>query len=137
MLSRRGFVNCVLCAISAGFAATEVSAQSAPAATSGVTRKILSTTELPGGQFVAVQVSAEIAPGATVARHTHPGVESAFILEGEGELLIDGRANQALKANDSFQVPPATPHSLKNSGQPMKLAITYTVEKDKPLASPA
>ena len=137
MLSRRGFVSCALCAIGTGFFASDAAAQTAPAATSGVTRKVLSTTELPDGKFVAIQVSAEIAPGATVARHTHPGIESAFVLDGEGELLVDGRPAQALRASDSFQIPVATPHSLRNADKPMRLAITYTVEKDKPLASPA
>ena len=66
MLSRRLFVNCAICAITPGFAATAVQAQGQPAATSGVTRKILSTTELADGKHVTVQVAAEIAPGATV-----------------------------------------------------------------------
>jgi quercetin dioxygenase-like cupin family protein len=137
MLSRRLFVNCALCAIAPGFAATAVQAQGQPAQTSGVTRKILSTTELPDGKYVTVQVSAEITAGATVARHTHPGIESAFVLDGEGELMIDGTPNAMLKAGDAFQVPPSAPHSLKNGSKPMKLSIVYTVEKGKPLATPA
>ena len=52
-------------------------------------------------------------------------------------MLIDGKPDQALKAGGHFQVPPATPHSLKNGSGAMRLAITYTVEKGKPLASPA
>ena len=137
MLSRRVFVNCALCAITPGFAATAVQAQGQPAQTGGVTRKILATTELPDGKYVTIQVAAEITAGAIVARHTHPGIESAFVMDGEGELIIDGKANAMLKAGDNFQVPPSAPHSLKNGGRPMKLSIVYTVEKDKPLASPA
>lgn len=144
MLSRRGFVNCALCAIAAaGYAATAVEAVAQQAgaqpsgATAGVTRKVLSTEELPGGQYVVVQVAAEIAPGAVVARHTHPGIESAVILEGEGELMIDGHPNRMLKAGDSFQVPAVTPHGLKNGTGTMRIAGTYSVEKGKPLASPA
>lgn len=43
-----------------------------------------------------------------------------------------------LKASDGFQVPPNTPHARgKPSDKKAKLAITYVVEKGKPLASPA
>ncbi|MGU3667568.1 cupin domain-containing protein [Methylobacterium sp. A49B] len=138
MLTRRGFVDCALCAVLTGFTATAVEAQPQPSAqTSGVTRTILSTEELPGGQYVVVQVAAEIAPGATVARHTHPGIESSVILAGEAELFVDGQPNRTLRAGDSFQVPAVTPHSLRNGSGATRVAGTYTVEKGKPLASPA
>lgn len=140
MLTRRGFVNCALCAaVAGGFAAVAVEAQAQQPAgqTSGVTRKILSIEALPGGQYVVVQVAAEIAPGATVARHTHPGIESSVILAGEAELLVDGQPNRTLRAGDSFQIPAVTPHSLRNGSGATRVAGTYTVEKDKPLASPA
>ncbi|MCJ2071279.1 cupin domain-containing protein [Methylobacterium sp. J-030] len=138
MLTRRGFVNCALCTAAGGFAAVAAGAQAQPAGqTSGVTRRILSTEELPGGRYVVVQVAAEIAPGATVARHTHPGIESSVILAGEAELLVDGQPNRTLRAGDSFQVPAVTPHSLRNGSGATRVAGTYTVEKDKPLASPA
>lgn len=105
--------------------------------TSGVTRTILSTTDVPDSRYIVVQVTAEVAAGATVARHTHPGIEAAYVLDGEGEVFIDGQPTQALKANASFHVPPVVPHSLHNSGsRPMRLTSTYTVEKGKPLASP-
>jgi quercetin dioxygenase-like cupin family protein len=138
MLTRRGFVDCAICAIATGFAATAVEAQAQPAGqTSGVTRRILSTEELPGGQYVVVQVAAEIAPGATVARHTHPGIESSVILDGEAELFVDGQPNRKLRAGDSFQIPAVTPHSLRNGSGATRVSGTYTVEKGKPLASPA
>ena len=39
---------------------------------------------------------------------------------------------------DGFQVPPETPHAGgKNGDKTTKIAITYVVEKGKPLASPA
>ncbi len=80
--------------------------------TSGVTRTILSTTDVPDSRYIVVQVTAEVAAGATVARHTHPGIEAAYVLDGEGEVFIDGQPTQALKANASFHVPhrgPAQP----------------------------
>jgi quercetin dioxygenase-like cupin family protein len=85
MLTRRGFAgfaSCALCAVT-GFIATEASAQGAPpAGTPGVTRKILSKTDGPAAGYETVLVEAEIEAGVAVGRHTHPGVESAYVLEG-------------------------------------------------------
>ena len=141
MLTRRGFgtaASCALCGI-AEFVAAEVSAQgAAPAATAGVTRKILSQTDGPIPGYVTVLVEATIEAGVSVARHTHPGVESAFVLEGGFELPIQGQPTRVLKAGDGFQIPPETPHAGGKPGEAKsRILITYVVEKGKPLASPA
>jgi quercetin dioxygenase-like cupin family protein len=104
---------------------------------SGLTRKVLSERDVPNSNYKAVQVAAEIAAGFVVARHTHPGIESAYVLEGEAELSVDGQPDRKIQANDAFQIPPNRPHGVRNGGKATKLAITYVVEKDKPLASPA
>ena len=44
---------------------------------------------VPGREAVIAQV--EIAPGGRAGRHTHPGDEISYVIEGEGELLIDGQ----------------------------------------------
>src|ERR1044071_7784690 len=110
MLSRRGFASCALCAIT-GFIATEASAQGTPpAASGGVTRKIISKSDGPAGYEILL-VEAEIEAGVAVGRHTHPGIESAFVLEGGFELPIEGQPTRMLKAGDSVQAPPNTPHA--------------------------
>jgi quercetin dioxygenase-like cupin family protein len=87
---------------------------------------------------VTVLVEATIEAGVSVARHTHPGVESAFVLEGGFELPIQGQPTRALKAGDGFQIPPETPHAGGKPGEAKsRILITYVVEKGKPLASPA
>jgi quercetin dioxygenase-like cupin family protein len=53
------------------------------------------------------------------------------------ELSVDGQGTRTFKVGDGFQVPPQTPHSGKAGDKPTTLAITYVVEKGKPLASPA
>jgi len=140
MLTRRSFSACALCAVG-GFAATEVKAQQAGqqvtgTQTSGVTRTILSQMDVPDSKFVMVIGIAEISAGATVARHTHPGIESGYIMEGEGKLMIDGGQEIALRPGGHFQVPPGAPHSAQFS-KAAKISLSYTVEKGKPLASPA
>jgi quercetin dioxygenase-like cupin family protein len=141
MLTRRGFAgfaSCALCALT-GFAATDASAQSSPpAATPGVTRKILSQTDGPVPGYVTINVEAEIEAGVTVARHTHPGIESAYILEGGLELPIEGQPTRMMKPGDGFVIPAGTPHAGgKNGDKKTRIASTYVVEKGKPLASPA
>jgi quercetin dioxygenase-like cupin family protein len=141
MLTRRGFAgfaSCALCGI-AEFAAAEASAQGAPpAATTGVTRKILSQTDGPMPGYTTVLVEATIEAGVTVGRHTHPGIESAYVLEGGFELPVQGQPTKTIKAGDAFQIPPETPHAGGAPGSAKsRILITYVVEKGKPLASPA
>jgi quercetin dioxygenase-like cupin family protein len=141
MLTRRGFAavaSCAICGIT-DFVATEVLAEAAPPATTpGVTRKILSQMDGPAPGYMTLLVEATIEQGATVARHTHPGIESAYVLEGAFELPVQGQPTRAIKRGDGFQIPPETPHA---GGRPFDaksiILITYVVEKGKPLASPA
>jgi quercetin dioxygenase-like cupin family protein len=136
MLSRRAFGACAICAV-AGFAASEVEAQAQGTQTGGVKRTIIQKTELPDNKYVTILAIAEIPPGTTIARHTHPGVESSYVLEGEGELLVQGQPARQVRASDGFQIPPEIPHSARTGEKSMKVAVTYVVEKDKPLSSPA
>jgi quercetin dioxygenase-like cupin family protein len=141
MLTRRGFAglaSCAICGITE-FIATEASAQGTPpAATAGVTRKILSQMDGPMPGYTTVLVEATIDAGVPVARHTHPGIESAYVLEGGFELPIQGQPTRIIKAGDGFHVPPETPHAGGKPGEAKtRVLITYVVEKGKPLASPA
>ena len=141
MLTRREFtevVSCALCALTAELMPTEAAAQGPPAATPGVTRKILSQMDGPAPGYVSILAEATIEAGVSVGRHTHPGIESAWVLEGALEVPVQGRPTLTVKAGDAFQIPPDTPHG---GGKPLaakaRLIITYIVQKDKPLASPA
>ena len=90
------------------------------------------------GVITTGPAEAEIEAGVTIARHTHPGIESAYIIEGGLDLPIEGQPTRALKPGDGFQVPPNTPHAGgKNGDKKTKIAITYVLEKGKPIASPA
>ncbi|MBD0275782.1 MAG: cupin domain-containing protein [Acetobacteraceae bacterium] len=134
MLTRRGFAGCAVCA-AVGLAATGVKAQ--PAQTPGITRTVLQSTDL-NDTHMTVLVRLEVAPGTPIARHTHPRIESFYILEGELEFSAQGQPDKVVKAGEGGQVPPYTPHGGRAGGdRPMKAVITYVVEKGKPLASPA
>jgi quercetin dioxygenase-like cupin family protein len=104
----------------------------------GVTRTPVYKGEVsvPGREAIVARV--EIAPGAEVGRHTHPGDEISYIIEGEVDLLIDGQPAQHFKAGDGFSIPGGKIHNARNTGKaPLKLAGIYVVEKGKPLATPA
>jgi len=134
MLTRRAFAACALCA-AGGFFATGVEAQNA--ATSGLKRTLIKQTDGPVEGYVTVEMKVEIEPGATVARHTHPGVESSYLIEGGLDLAVDGEETRKLVPGDGFQIPPGRPHGGQNGPAKSVLVGTYVVEKGKPLASPA
>ena len=141
MLTRRGFAGFATCAICeiTEFVAAEVSAEGTqPQLTPGVTRKILSQAEGPTAGYVTLLVEATLEPGVPVARHTHPGIKSAYVLEGTFELPVKGQETRMLKAGDGVQIPPETPHAGgKASDVKVKILSVYVVEKGRPLASPA
>ncbi len=131
MLSRRAFAACALCA-AAGFLATGVEAQ-----TPSLKRTLLKQTDGPAEGYITVEMQVELDPAAPIARHTHPGIESGYVVEGGTELFIDGVGTLMLKPGDGYQVPTGVPHSGKNGTAKTVIAATYVVEKGKPLASPA
>jgi len=79
------------------------------------------------------QVLVEFAPGASFPRHSHPGEEIVYVVEGVVEYVLDGRPPVTLKAGEVLFVPSGTPHSARNVGtvKASELA-TYIVEKGKP-----
>lgn len=90
------------------------------------------------GAREVVVATAEFDPDGIVGRHTHPGEESSYIVEGTVQLEVDGKPAVTLKAGDVFFIPAGVIHSAKNTGKsPAKVLATYIVEKGKPLASPA
>ena len=141
MLTRRGFAgfaSCAICGIT-DFIATEAFAQGAqPPASGGVTRKILSQVDGPVPGYTTIIMDVTIEPGVSIPRHTHPGIESSYCMEGGGgELPVEGQPMRIIKAGEAFQIPPETPHAGGKAAETRtRLLINYIVEKGKPLAKP-
>ena len=93
--------------------------------------------DVPGQNYEVVIGRAEIVGNASIGRHTHPGIESGMMLEGEMTLLVDGQEPKLLKAGDSYLVPAGAVHDGKSGPNGAKVIATYVVEKGKPLATPA
>jgi quercetin dioxygenase-like cupin family protein len=87
---------------------------------------------MPGREVIQVRVDFD--PGYASPRHTHPGEEIVYVLEGSLEYEVEGRPPVTLKAGDVLFIPARTIHAAKNvgSGNGAELA-TYVVEKGKPL----
>jgi len=86
---------------------------------------------IPGREVVQVRVDFD--PGYVAPRHTHPGEEIIYVIEGSLEYEIAGKVAR-VKAGDVLFVPAGAVHTAKNvgGGNGAELA-TYVVEKGKPL----
>src|SRR3982075_2712900 len=106
----------------------------AQAQQSGVTRTDLQRHDLSAPGREAIQVRVDLAPGVAFGKHTHPGEEIIYVLEGSLEYQIEGKPPITLKAGDVLFIPAGTIHAARNvgSGTGSELA-TYIVEKGKPL----
>lgn len=122
---------CLACALS-------LSAAAAFAQTGGIKRELVQKADVSMPNREAIVVRVEVAPGVLAGRHTHPGDEISYVLEGEGEIQIDGEAPKKIKAGDAFVIPAGKIHNPKNTGTvPLKVLAVYVLEKGKPLATPA
>ncbi len=103
----------------------------------GIKRTVVFTGDVSVPGREARIASVEIAPGANAGHHTHPGDEITYVMEGQGELLIDGEPPLKFKAGEGFVVKAGLKHDARNTGtQPLKLAAIYVVEKGKPTTTP-
>ena len=101
-----------------------------------ITTTTLETIDFPPG-YQTVMGLAEIVPGTCGGRHTHPGIETSYVLEGEEVLKVQGKPDQLLKAGDSIQIPAGVPHYGCTTASGVKVLTVHVVEKGKPLGSPA
>ena len=85
-----------------------------------------------------IQVIVELEPGTTAPRHSHPGEEIIYVLEGTWEYTLDGKPPVIVKAGEVLFIPAGTIHSARmfGTGRGRELA-TYIVEKGKPLLTVA
>lgn len=104
----------------------------------GIRRTDLQRQDLSVAGREVVQVRVELAPGVAFPKHTHPGEEIIYVLEGTWEYTVEGKPPVTLKPGEVLFIPAGTIHAAKNvgSGNGAELA-TYIVEKGKPLVVPA
>ena len=103
----------------------------------GIKRTDLMRHDLSAPGREVIQVLVEFAPGVAFPKHSHPGEELVYVVEGLLEYALDGRPPVTLKAGDVLFIPAGIPHAVKNvgSGNAAEIA-TYIVEKGKQLLVP-
>ncbi len=103
----------------------------------GFKRVPLQKQDLTIANHEAVQARGEFSAGAGTPRHSHPGEEVGYVLEGTIVMEQEGKPPATLKAGDVFFIPAGQVHAAKNAGTtPAKVLSTYIVEKGKPLMTP-
>jgi quercetin dioxygenase-like cupin family protein len=103
----------------------------------GFKRTVIQQADLSAPGREATTAIVEFQPGGTVGRHTHPGEEVGYILEGSILLEQDGKPAVTLAAGKTFFIPAGTVHNATNKGSTQaRVLANYIVEKGKPLATP-
>jgi quercetin dioxygenase-like cupin family protein len=100
----------------------------------GLWRTDLQRQDLSVAGREMVQSRVDIGPEAPLVKHTHPGEEIIYVLEGSLEYQIEGQPTKTFNAGEALTVPVGVVHAVRNagSGNAAELA-TYVVEKGKPL----
>jgi quercetin dioxygenase-like cupin family protein len=102
----------------------------------GFKRTVIQQGDLSMAGHESVTALAEFQPGGTVGRHTHPGEEIGYILEGTIVLEQEGKPPVTLGPGKTFFIPAGTVHNATNRGTtPARVLANYIVEKGKPLAT--
>jgi len=126
--SRLIVASAILCVVTVTIGAQQVA----------VKRTVLQQGDLSVAGREAVMARAEFPIGGTTGRHTHPGEEISYVLEGTLRMEVAGQPPKSLKAGDVFMIPAGTVHNATNTGSGAATVIaTYVVEKGKPVTTPA
>ena len=94
----------------------------------GLQRQDLS---IPGREVIQSRV--DIDPDAPVVKHTHPGEEIIYVLDGSLEYQVEGQPTRTFHAGDALTVPAGAVHAVRNVGSGTgSVLATDVVEKGKP-----
>ena len=121
-------------AVAALIAAGILALHAALAQPVGARRIDLQRHDLSVAGHEVIQVIVELEPGTTAPRHSHPGEEIIYVLEGTWEYTLDGKPPVIAKAGEILFIPAGMIHSARNVGDSRGRELaTYIVEKGKPL----
>jgi quercetin dioxygenase-like cupin family protein len=117
--------------------AAPASSKAPPAAPPGITRKVLSTVDVPGSNYQVIEAEVQIVANTHIPRHTHPGTVVGYLLEGDYSVKLEGQPVKSLMPGESFLIPAGVIHEEFAGEHAAKAIAVFTVEKGKPLTSPA
>lgn len=91
---------------------------------------------VPGREMIQSRVDVE--PDSPPIRHSHPGEEIIYVLEGSLEYQVDGQPTKVYNAGEVLTVPAGVIHAVRNVGTGAGTVLaTDVVEKGKPLLTVA
>jgi quercetin dioxygenase-like cupin family protein len=104
------------------------------AAQTGIKRTDLQKHDLSIPGMETVQARIDFEPHTAFGKHSHPGEEVIYVLEGSLEYQINEEQPITLKAGEVLFIPAGVLHSAKNSSNAKASELaTYIVEKGKPI----
>ena len=101
-------------------------------------RIVLKRADLSGTNMEIIVSTLEIPPGNTIAKHTHPGEEAVYVLEGATLQFPDGRevTRPAGEAGVNIRDVPHAGYKVVGD-KTLKLLTVHIVDKGKPMTVPA
>lgn len=101
---------------------------------SGIKRTDLQKHDLSVPGFETVQAKIDFDAHSAFGKHSHPGEEVIYVLEGSLEYEVEGKGTVTLKAGEVLFIPAGVVHAARNNtnAKASELA-TYIVEKGKPV----
>jgi len=100
----------------------------------GIKRTDLQKHDLNIPGIESVQARIDFDAHTAFGKHSHPGEEIIYVLEGSLEYEIEGESPITLKAGEVLFVPAGKFHSAKNNTNKKASELaTYIVEKGKPI----
>ena len=127
--------------------ATTVAAGSTPPAPSGRDQALLQSlldsgrltvdqklaVPIDGGRTVVI-LRVDLAPGVAEPRHTHPGLEILYGLEGTGFVEVDGQEPIPITPDTAVRVERGQAKALRNrsDGGPFSVLAVLILDQDQP-----
>ena len=109
-----------------------------PSAFAQTNRTVLKQADLTGTNMEIIIAVLEVPPGTTIERHTHPGEEAVYVLEGATLQMPDGTevARPAGQAGVNIRDVPHAGYKVVGD-KTLKLLTVHIVDKGKPMTVPA
>src|SRR5215475_10576422 len=125
-------VRIVFSAAVAVMAMTSIAAAQQPTPPQTIKRTLLQKFDVPGSNYETVIGLAEIMPNANIGRHTHPGIEGGYLIEGELVVMVEGQPPKTFKAGDSWQLPLGAVHDGRAGPAGAKVLASYVSRRASP-----
>lgn len=102
-----------------------------------VRQQMLERFDIPGTSYELQLIRVSFGPGFDTKRHSHPGPEASYVLEGEIDFIFDGEVPQRRTAGESIEIPAHAIHKGVAGPAGVVLLNSFVLAKGQPLVMPA